>query len=294
VSPDDFDKVKACFSDSGMDDASNPKLIMANQVDIVVISLRESCQRRIKSAEQLDSTKLSWSFFDAVDGRKLPLPAEYDRRARLKYSGVDMVPGQIGCFLSHRECWKKCVQTQRLMLVLEDDFHFQQDLAEVMPIAMKTMANWDILRLQGVCSKNKYKVLENFGRNQLVKHYHDSFGTTAYLVKPEIAKILLAKSVQFHAHIDDFFSHDWIHRLNILSILPYPVKPSGDPTTIGSCDDDENNRLCWREKWRTKLFKLPRSVDKRFYRMRTFLSLYFTPTRNGATRVPHHRGEAAA
>lgn len=267
---------------------------MADQVEIVVISLRESSQRRIKSAEQLDSTKLSWSFFDAVDGRNLPYPAEYDRQARLKYSGVDMVPGQIGCFLSHRECWKKCVQAQRLMLVLEDDFHFQQDLSEVIPIAMNTMADWDILRLQGVSVKNKYKVIEDFGQNQLVKHYYDAFGTTAYFVKPEIAEILLGKSNRFHAHIDDFFSHDWIHRLNILSILPYPVKPSGDPTTIGSCDDDERNRLCWQEKWRTKLVKLPRSVEKRLYRTRAFLSLYFTPTKNCLSKETHHRSEVTA
>jgi GR25 family glycosyltransferase involved in LPS biosynthesis len=117
-------------------------------------------------------------------------------------------------------------------------------------------------------------VLKDYGKNKLVKHYHDTFGTTAYLLKPEGAKVLLQKSSHFHAHVDDFFGHDWIHGLKILSVLPYPIKPSGAASTI-SCSDKQAEKLSRIEKWLIKIRKLPRSIRKRLYRMRTFTELYF-------------------
>jgi glycosyl transferase family 25 len=243
--------------------------------DIVVISLRTSVERRVRVARELDATPFAWSFQDAVHGASLPsFPEEYDRKKHLRLLGFDMIPGQIGCFLSHRQVWKKCVETQRLTLVLEDDFEFQQPLAEVLPIVFDNLPHFDVLKLQGHKEGWKYKVLKDYGRNQLVKHYHDTFGVAAYFVKPESAKILLEKSNPFHAHIDDFFGHDWIHGLKILCVLPYPVKPSGAPTTIGRFDV-KKGKLNRAERFLLKLRRLPRSFAKKFYRLRTFPKLYF-------------------
>jgi GR25 family glycosyltransferase involved in LPS biosynthesis len=145
----------------------------------------------------------------------------------------------------------------------------------VLPIALENISLFDILRLQGFKNGWKYKVLKDYGQNKLVKHYYDTFGTTAYFVKPASAKILLEKSNRFHAPVDVFFSHDWIHRLNILSIFPYPIKPSGLPSTI-ACYKKRKNKLSLKKKWLTKIYKIPRSVAKRFYRMKTFPMLFFT------------------
>ena len=247
---------------------------MNNAFDIRVISLPKCTERRERVAKQLDATPYSWSFQDAVHGASLPgFPEEYDRRTHLRLQGFDMIPGQIGCFLSHREAWKNCVATGRLTLVLEDDFHFEQPLAEVLPITFENLPHFDVLKLQGHKQGWKHKVLKDYGRNQLVKHYHDTFGVAAYFVKPDSARILLAKSDCFHAHIDDFFGHDWIHGLKILCILPYPVKPRGEPTTIGRFDiKTKLNRV---QRLQLKLHRLPRSIAKKIYRLRTFPALYF-------------------
>jgi glycosyl transferase family 25 len=246
-----------------------------NTFEIIVISLRTSVERRVQVAWQLDATPFSWSFQDAVHGASLPsFPEEYDRGKHLRLLGFDMIPGQIGCFLSHRQAWKKCLQTQKLTLILEDDFQFRQELSEVLPIVFDSLPHFDVLKLQGHQEGWKYKVLKDYGKNQLVKHYHDTFGVAAYFVKPESAKILLEKSNRFHAHVDDFFGHDWIHGLKILCVLPYPVKPSGQPTTIGRFDITKR-KLSRTKKLLIKFRRLPRSFAKRFYRMRTFPGLYF-------------------
>ena len=248
---------------------------MNNAFDIRVISLPKCIDRRERVTKELDATSYSWSFQDAVHGASLPgFPQEYDRRTHLRLQGFDMIPGQIGCFLSHREAWKNCVATGRLTLILEDDFHFEQPLAEVLPIVFENLKHFDVLKLQGLREGWKYKVLKDYGKNQLVKHYHDTFGTTAYFIKPEGAKVLLEKTRRFHAHVDDFFGHDWIHCLKILCMLPYPVKPCGAQTTIGRLDVKKGKLNCV-ERFLFKLRRLPRSFAKKFYRLRTFPKLYF-------------------
>jgi glycosyl transferase family 25 len=248
---------------------------MIKPLEIIVISLPSSAERRAQAVQQLDATGFPWSFQEAINGAALTeFPKEYDRRERLRLQGFEMSPGQVGCFLSHRQAWKKCLQMQKTMLVLEDDFQIQQELSEVLPVAFDCLPHCDILRLQGLEHKWKYKVLKDFGKNQLVKHYHDTFGTTAYLVKPESAKVLLEKSSRFHVHVDDFFSHDWVHGLKIFSILPYPVKPSGLASTI-TPTERQTKKLSRTEKLLTKFRKLPRSTAKRLYRIRTFPGLFF-------------------
>ncbi len=248
---------------------------MKNTFDTIVISLRTSAERRVRVAELLNATPYPWSFQDAVHGASLPsLPEEYDRIKHRQLLGFDMIPGQIGCFMSHCEVWKKCVASQKLTLVLEDDFQFHQPLAEVLPIVFENLDHFDVLKLQGHKEGWKFKVLKDYGKNQLGKHYHDTFGVAAYFVKPESAKILLEKSDRFHAHIDDFFGHDWIHDLKILCVLPYPVKPCGAQTTIGRLDV-KKGKLNRVERLFFKLRHLPRSFAKKFYRMRTFPQLYF-------------------
>jgi glycosyl transferase family 25 len=243
--------------------------------DIVVISLRTSVERRVRVARQLEAMPFTWSFQDAVHGASLSAwPEEYDRKKRLRLWGYDMRPGNLGCFLSHRQVWKKCVETQRLTLVLEDDFEFQQPLAEVLPIVLDNLPHFDVLRLQGLRLNEKFKVLKDYGKNRLVQHYYHTFGTTAYFIKPEAAKRLLEKSNSFHANVDDFFSHDWVHRLQSLCLLPYPVKPNGMQTTIGGFVG-EADKFSRGKKLRLKLRRLPRSFTKKFYRLRTFPKLYF-------------------
>jgi glycosyl transferase family 25 len=242
--------------------------------DIVVISLRTSTERRRQAAQQLDAMGFAWSFQDGIDGRALAtFPEEYDRQSRMRLHGAEMNPGQVGCFLSHREVWKRCVQSRKLTLALEDDFQFQQNLDGVLPFVSANLSTFDILRLQALRPTWKYKVLKDYGERKLVKHYHDPVGATAYFIKPECARVMLEKSNRFHAHVDDFFGHDWIHRQNILSLLPYAVVPCGLPSTI-ELSGERKAEIRAGRKWQMKVNKFPRSIQKRLYRMAAFPGLF--------------------
>lgn len=232
-------------------------------IEIVVLSLVRSTERRLAAARQLETAGLPWSFVAAVDAATFPpFPPEFDQQQHIRYYGCPIPIGQIGCFLSHRLAWEKCVQTGRLTLVFEDDFQLLQELSDIIALAQQHAKDFDILRLQGMETDCPNTVVQACENSQLVRHHRDPLGATAYFVKPSAAKILLEKSRRFHAPVDDFIFHDWIHGLTLLALLPYPVTPGGQPSTI---THHHGETLSRRQKWQVRVQRLPRSACKRIF-----------------------------
>lgn len=243
---------------------------MVEPVEIIVVSLLRSTDRRIEAARQLEATGLPWSFLDAVDGSKMPpFPPEYDELQHIRFYGCPIPVGQIGAFLSHRLAWEKCAQTNRLTVVFEDDFQLLQELPAVIALAQQHAASFDVLKLQGLKNDCPYRVVKACEGSQLVRHQRDPLGATGYIVKPSAAKILIEKSRRFHAPVDDFIFHDWIHGLEILSLLPYPVVPGNYLSTINHLNVEP---LSGQKKFLVRLHRLPRSVQKWFYRSKVSLA----------------------
>lgn len=242
-------------------------------IEIVVISLVRSTERRLAAARQLEVAGLPWSFVEAVDAATFPpFPPEFDHQQHIRYYGCPIPVGQIGCFLSHRQAWEKCVQTGRLTLVFEDDFQLLQELPGIIALAQQHAKDFDILRLQGIKTDCPHTVVQADGSNQLVRHHRDPLGATAYFVKPSAAKILLEKSRRFHAPVDDFIFHDWIHGLTLLALLPYPVTLGGQPSTI---KHHHGETLSRRQKWQVRVQRLPRSARKRIYYSKLALTRFW-------------------
>jgi glycosyl transferase family 25 len=244
---------------------------MVEPVEIIVISLVRSTERRAQAARQLNATGLPWYFLDAVDGSKLSsLPPEYDGQKHIRYYGCPIPVGQIGCFLSHRQAWEKCVETNRLTVIFEDDFQLLQSLPAVIALAQQHVASFDVLKIQGLkhdCPCRLVKTLA--GGEKLVQHHRDPLGATGYIVKPSAAKVLLEKSQRFHAPVDDFIFHDWIHGLEIISLLPYPVVTGNYQSNINHLNVAP---LSGSRKFMVRLNRLPRSTRKWFYRSKKSLS----------------------
>ena len=82
-----------------------------------------SPDRRQRAAEELAKTSLEWQFLDAVDGKLLipPIP-EYLPEKVKNLLGFELMPGEIGAFLSHKKSWQACVDQNKPTLIFEDDF----------------------------------------------------------------------------------------------------------------------------------------------------------------------------
>ena len=126
-------------------DLSNSKL------QILVISLQRSSDRREKASQELSKISLPWEFLDAVDGSLISeSPAEYKAKKVKRLQGYPLTPNEIGCYLSHKKAWQRCVESNLPTLILEDDFILCDEFQSKLAALLKNADQWDFLRLQGL------------------------------------------------------------------------------------------------------------------------------------------------
>lgn len=205
------------------------------QAEVVVISLARAQERRNGVTRELGRCGVDFRFFDAVDGARLEAtPVQYDRERRLRRYGIDLSPGELGCFLSHRAVWHECVASQRNFLVLEDDFQVVGDLRGVLRGIAEITEPWDFVRLSGDRERRRIAVpIRSFGSFAVVEELSESLLTTGYLVNPLGAARLLRSSERFWMPVDNFMERRYAHQIRSLSVLPYPIVHLPLESTIG-------------------------------------------------------------
>jgi len=207
-------------------------------LQIIVISLRRSLDRRAKVEQELKKVSFPWEFLDAVDGSALSKPPQEYRASKVRrLQGYELTPNEIGCYLSHKEAWKHCVEKDIPTLIFEDDFVLLPEFEHVIQALLSNPEVWSFVRLQGLYEV-PYKALASINDVNLVKNIGDAVGATAYLLKPEIAKTLIRESGDIYEPADHFLEHYQKHGLELLAIRPYPV----DITRVTSTIDDRNER----------------------------------------------------
>jgi glycosyl transferase, family 25 len=201
-------------------------------LQIYVISLLRSPDRRANAAKELAAMPYSWEFLDAVDGSKFASAArEYDKGRVMRLLGFELTNSEIGCFLSHKKAWSKCVENGCPTLIFEDDFAIKNNFMEALDIAINKFTSWEIFRLQGLADSGHTEIA-SFGANKIVKNLADPLGSTAYIVTPNSARVLLQKSSAIFEPLDHFLEHKKYHGLQVYALKPYPVGVSGDSSTI--------------------------------------------------------------
>lgn len=226
-------------------------------LQVLVISLRRSADRRAKVEQELQKVSLSWSFLDAVDGSALPSPpAEYQPLKVQLLQGYPLTPNEIGCYLSHKEAWKRCVAQNIPTLIFEDDFVLSPEFEGIINGLLSNQSAWSLVRLQGLYEV-PYQELASVGGAHLVKNLGDAVGATAYLLKPQVAQILINESRDIYEPVDHFLEHQSKHDLEFLAVRPYPVDISRVKSTI----DDRSERAPVKGL-RKRVRSIARAVDR--------------------------------
>ena len=226
-------------------------------LQVLVISLRRSVDRREKVEQELKKVSMSWSFLDAVDGSALASPpVEYQPLKVQLLQGYPLTPNEIGCYLSHKEAWKSCVAQNTPTLVFEDDFVLSPEFENVINSLLNDEDAWNFVRLQGLYEV-PYQELTPLGRAHLVKNLGDAVGATAYLLKPQVAQVLIDESRDIYEPVDHFLEHRSKHGLEFLAVRPYPVDISRVKSTI----DDRSERAPVKGL-RKRVRSLARAVDR--------------------------------
>jgi glycosyl transferase, family 25 len=228
----------------------------------VVISLLRSPQRREKVRSELSKTNLNWSFLDAVDGSQLKFPlAEYRPHKVKRLLGFDLTKNEIGCFLSHKKAWQACLESNQVTLIFEDDFILLPHFEKTVEILLAEFHDWSLIRLQSLANSS-HVVIKVIGDVSIVKNLSDEVGATAYIIKPEAAKILVEHSKEIYEPLDHFLEHKTKHGVEMLAVKPYPVDITKAQSTISDRPHDRKPIQGLRKRLRS----IYRMLDRIFSR----------------------------
>ena len=201
-------------------------------VPTVVISLKRAQERRLNAERELRAQGAEWEILDAIDGLKLHnIPPEYNEKKVASLLGFPLTLSEIGCFLSHREAWLNCIEKNKTILILEDDFVLSQNIKEAISLLIENPHSWDIARLQALAETN-HVVMKDSAQFKIVQNHGDPLGATAYLLKPSSAKKLITHSNEIFEPLDHFLEHSKKHGLKMVAVKPYPVTTNGSESTI--------------------------------------------------------------
>lgn len=201
-------------------------------IQVFVISLERSLDRRQRVKEQLAKTGIHWTFLNAVDGYALSkMPPSYNKDKVKRLQGYELTPGEVGCYLSHIKAWQACVDNQKTTLVFEDDFLLEPGFDSVLSDLLAIHKAWDLVRLSGIYETENC-LLESRETYELVQNFGDPCGTASYILNPQAACILLKNSPDIYEPVDHYLEHFKKHGLRCLAVKPYPVLLAHTRSTI--------------------------------------------------------------
>lgn len=202
-----------------------------------VISLLRSPKRRASIKKQLDKQNIPFEFFDAIDGHaepEHPLFKNYNYTKRLWLSSGRMPSkGELGCYASHYLLWKKCVDLDETILIIEDDAKIAPSLYPLLSIIKINTTKYGLLRLEPETKKcTLYKVESN--ENHAIHFMDNNFGgTRSYSISPNSAKKLLESSKRWYMPVDNYIGSIYIHKVPSYLLSPPVVEnPEEFDTTI--------------------------------------------------------------
>ena len=204
---------------------------------------------------QLGAKKIDFEFFDAVDGRSgdnAALP-NYSDDYCVRTWRRPLTQGEVGCFASHYRLWKRCLELNETIIVLEDDIVIGNDFRESVEIAASLIDRFDFIRLSGITDVRHQSIPLNLPAPwKIVRFQRGPMGTQGYVLSPSGARRLLEHAKRWNLPVDNYIDSFWQHGVLSFGLLPSPISVRFDiPSDIslaGVSPSLQNRRRVWRPK----------------------------------------------
>ncbi|MAA64130.1 MAG: epitope biosynthesis protein [Alteromonadaceae bacterium] len=193
-------------------------------VKILVLTLLQAKDRQARIKALLNEAGIPFEFFYGVDGRtdKNPVEAIYDKSLRLRLKGAPLSPGQLGCYASHFNIWKTCVETQQPLVVLEDDVTFDESLfKDFLDNISALPEEAGCVRLFENKTRNhkEYPYLK-FGGFSLMRYTKGPMSTMGYYLTPQAAERFLNASAPLFLSVDIYMDRYWVNNVMCCGVKP--------------------------------------------------------------------------
>ncbi len=240
---------------------------------IFVISLSDETARRESISRQFETVELNYRFANAercaVNAlEKIPL---IDKFKFALNTGRKPTPGELGCYQSHREMWRRCVSLHEPILILESDAHLMTGFNTALAVLDKCINEMGFIRLQGVGRATRsWKIrtsglmpVTQVGEWIISRMKRPRLALVGYALHPRTAQALLDAFPRFVAPVDCMLQKTWIHRQAMFVITP-PIICEGPHSA--------DSNMLGRDAERIQLMALLRPPWKLYERARRFLT----------------------
>ena len=240
-------------------------------IEIIVISLATALERRQHAKQQLDFCKLDFTFFDArtpATGARNDF-LRIENREFLINTGRELTEGEIACYASHLALWKRCVELNKPIMIMEDDFLLGESFADACRQTASLIEQYGYIRMQDERRGKRIKVanIDNFDLYYYTKMPHSAM---CYAITPRVAAAFIAESKYFDAPVDVLVKCIWRHRQRLYGLAPYPVRESNYSPLTGI-----PGRARSKKPFSIQLARALRKLNNKY--RRTLFNALFTP-----------------
>ena len=254
---------------------------LIRELPCFVISLPRDEERRAHMQAQLSTLAIGAEFIPAVDGRTLSSTdlAAYDRQRALRVYGVEMMPTEIGCFLSHYRLYERMLREGiEVALIMEDDLEIRPEFPAILAGLLADPAPpWLVVRFESQrgrvrepkTRKDRGTTVRELPAGELVKLKIHVLGLGAYLIRHEGARRMLAYGQQIFMPIDQAMDRFWESGIEPYVVRPMQVRQRPDLVSrIGTRAYERRQGVPLWDKFRRRLQRMTDSFNKRWYWLR--------------------------
>ncbi|MDR1476917.1 MAG: glycosyltransferase family 25 protein [Rickettsiales bacterium] len=221
---------------------------MLKNLKTYVINLGSARGRMARMAKRLKSMGLPFERIEAVKGEecKDAGPKVVDRRRHVIAHAKEILPNEIGCYLSHYNAMKKFLDSgAKYALILEDDMEFSPEFSDVLAALLKR-DDWDVVKLNGGHgggNVGKRELVRRVGACLALNGFHQS-KSGAYVLARRAAKAYVSKMLPMFVPFDHELVKYWKYGLRGFSAAPFPAREEGGASTI-DYSRERSRRRAW-------------------------------------------------
>jgi glycosyl transferase family 25 len=211
-----------------------------------LISLKSDQNKRDKNLPNVKKLFPNTKVFDAFDARNLSdtelkkyvHPATYNQIKQKRE--VDMLhmgsKGGVGCFISHKNLWKKCIELNEPIIICEDDIQLDKSSSiNKVKKSFNSIPN-DTVFAALIGLPINFLAPSTKGTKVISKNWktvgHDFMGTQMYYITPYAASLLLYYSEPIVNHVDMYIGQVALQDENKWLRVRNNLNPQSYLTTI--------------------------------------------------------------
>ncbi len=214
------------------------KAVMDKNIKTLLINLDRSPDRLVNATKNLQAHGIAFERIAAVDGNRLSEEQLAQLTEQDAISGKTWItPQVVGCSLSHREAYKRIIDSNcDWGLVLEDDIEFTLHTEEIINKSIEHINTTDIFLLYFHGKKKTFSKTGKIYIDSVVSFYpaaslEGGYSTGAYLLHRETAKKLYDYVFPVHISADSYHN---FYNSGVIGGLWALLPPITRPSNFGS------------------------------------------------------------